>query len=238
MTTTSNPSTTNPPRDGTWHVHQEFRTGSVFIRMLIPDSHDEYRIVIATSREGLDEPGALTIDHAWDLHRALRAVGLIAEILESATGGEEWHVSQELLRLGVSGIDEDGTFWERTDPEPTAEAQLGESVPASSEERAREGFEIDGIAGCVEPMQGHWIGDAYCFRFANSVQDLKTPSRSIAGRSLNALVRAAWAASIMLEIERGDAGTRALGYRELTRLGVRTFTIDEENKERAFNQSS
>lgn len=60
MSTTTDNSTTNPPRDGTWRVHDEFRAGSIFVRMLSRDTPDEYRLIIANSREGLDHPDALT----------------------------------------------------------------------------------------------------------------------------------------------------------------------------------
>lgn len=228
MTTTSNQSTTTPPCDEPWRVHEEFRAGSVFARIEIHDESDgdDWRITFATSREGLDGSGALTIDDPWDLHRALSAAGLFGEILHSATMSEERLVERELHRLGITGIHQEAACWDKLDLEP-------DSSPVSDEEAAtaspdREGFEIAGIAGCIEAINDDEMRDGYQFRFAESTWDLAVPTRCFSGKSLNALVRAAWVASIMLDIQRGDAGTRALGYRELTRQGVRTLKLGSE----------
>lgn len=175
------------------------------------------------------------MDEAWDLRRAVSAVGLLVTLLESASGSEERQLDEELQRLGICGIDEEATMWDGFDLETEHQVVAADSPPGG--ELPKEGFVVGGIAGCIHSVRQRWVGSDYRFRFANSTWNL-FESDGLSGHSLNALVKAAWVAGIMLDIENSDAGTKALGYRELTRLGVRTFAMDDENPRKHLKPSS
>lgn len=218
--TTMTPSTTTTTPDETeWHVHEEYRVRSVFVRMLRSDDYERVKLIIANSPEGLDQPDALTVERFWDLHCALRAAGLIAEMVGSASLSEERHANSEMARLGVTDFD-------CVEPDP-ADLQAPDDVESSSESpsgdgmpEATEGFTVAGLSGFVEAGR-----DDHRVFLANSRYDLDETHRCLRVRSANGLRQALEAACVMVEIARGDQGVKALCYQHLTRLGASTFDL-------------
>lgn len=214
---------TPAPATSEWIVEDEFSLGLVCVRVFRHADAEDTKVVFAETPEGLDLPGAFTVERLWDLHRAMVAASLILETVWSASVSEERTVNREFARLGVRGLhafpkadewsllcDEKGISEPPRRPIPDDQA---EGVVVTK-------FEVDGLYGRVDaPKSGD--RDFHQVRLANSPYDLDTVSGGLVVPSHSAAYKALHTASALIELARFGDDLKVVTYRGMLRMGVR-----------------